>query len=205
MIELIQYGYLETPYLSEFPYLQPAAEQGLALQAEYQIGTEKVTALQFLGTIINDKPLGTQFAGLIENFEKPLAVQGTYAVVDENVVGLQASVINTQDKALAAQGQYVIEKENVAGFQFDAFITQDKVLGLQAESTSAERTEWNPEDYEKFYEAIKKFNNEQLANKKIAKFMGSHIDPNHVRYERQLYNKRIKLDTIDKQSNSVDE
>lgn len=135
MIELIQYGYLETPYLSEFPYLQPAAEQGLALQAEYQIGTEKVTALQFLGTIINDKPLGTQFAGLIENFEKPLAVQGTYAVVDENVVGLQASVINTQDKALAAQGQYVIEKENVAGFQFDAFITQDKVLGLQAEST----------------------------------------------------------------------
>jgi hypothetical protein len=135
VIELIQYGYLETPYLSEFPYLQPAAEQGLALQAEYQIGTEKVTALQFLGTIINDKPLGTQFASLIENFEKPLAVQGTYAVIDENVVGLQASVINTQDKALATQGQYVIEKENVAGLQFDAFITQDKVLGLQAEST----------------------------------------------------------------------
>ena len=135
MIELIQYGYLETPYLSEFPYLQPAAEQGLALQVEYQIGTEKVTALQFLGTIINDKPLGTQFAGLIENFEKPLAVQGTYAVIDENVVGLQASVINTQDKPLATQGQYAIEKENIAGLQFDARNTQDKVLGLQAEST----------------------------------------------------------------------
>jgi hypothetical protein len=135
VIELIQYGYLETPYLSEFPYLQPAAEQGLALQVEYQIGTEKVTALQFLGTIINDKPLGTQFAGLIENFEKPLAVQGTYAVIDENVVGLQASVINTQDKPLATQGQYAIEKENIAGLQFDARNTQDKVLGLQAEST----------------------------------------------------------------------
>lgn len=62
---------------------------------------------------------------------------------------------------------------------------------------SKERTEWNPEDYEKFYTAIKKYNHEQLANKKIAKFMGPHIDPNHVRYERQLYNKRMKLENLD--------
>ena len=68
---------------------------------------------------------------------------------------------------------------------------------------SKERTEWNPEDYEKFYVAMKKYNNEQLANKKIAKFMGPHIDPNHVRYERQLYNKRMKLENLDKTSNSV--
>lgn len=70
---------------------------------------------------------------------------------------------------------------------------------------SKERTEWNPEDYEKFYVALKKFNNEQLANKKIAKFMGPHIDPNHVRYERQLYNKRMKVENLDKISNSIDE
>ncbi|OMJ94054.1 hypothetical protein SteCoe_2824 [Stentor coeruleus] len=70
---------------------------------------------------------------------------------------------------------------------------------------SKERTEWNPEDYEKFYAAMKIYNNEQLANKKIAKFMGPHIDPNHVRYERQLYNKRMKVENLDKFSNSIDD
>ncbi|NBW82727.1 hypothetical protein EBR21_13330 [bacterium] len=131
MIELIQYGYLETPYLSEFPYLQPAAEQGLALQGQYQVGTEHTVALQFLSNPVKDKPIGTQFSGLIENSEKILALQGTYEVVDEGIAGFQASVFNTQDKALATQGQYAIEKENPVGLQFDAFITQDKALGFQ--------------------------------------------------------------------------
>lgn len=133
MISLIEYGYLETPYLSEFPYLQPAAEQGLALQGQYQVGTEHAVALQFIGNITKDKPIAAQFSGLIENFEKTLAVQGTYAVLEEGVVGFQASVINSQDKPLATQGQYVIEKDNIAGFQFDARISQDEVLGLQTE------------------------------------------------------------------------
>lgn len=95
--------------------------------------------------------------------------------------------------------------ERVCGKLTEIFESPEEKLKRSYKYFSAERTEWNPEDYEKFYEAIKKFNNEQLANKKIAKFMGPHIDPNHVRYERQLYNKRIKLDTIDKQSNSLDE
>ena len=133
MIELIQYGYLETPYLSEFPYLQPAAEQGLALQTEYRLGTEHPVALQFLGTLTKDKPIGTQFSGLIENFEKSLGLQTTYDIGVDHVVALQTQVINTQDKPLATQSQYVIEKENIAGLQFDAFITKDKVLGLETE------------------------------------------------------------------------
>ncbi len=57
---------------------------------------------------------------------------------------------------------------------------------------SDDRPEWTEQDYSKFYEALKIFNNESLANKKIAKFMGKHIDPNHVRFERQLYNKKLK-------------
>lgn len=95
--------------------------------------------------------------------------------------------------------------EKVAKNILDTYDSPEERLKRSYKYFSKERTEWNPEDYEKFYLAIKKYNSEQLANKKIAKFMGPHIDPNHVRYERQLYNKRMKLETIDKISNSVDD
>jgi hypothetical protein len=131
VIELIQYGYLETPYLSEFPYLQPAAEQGLALQTEFRLEKDKSIALQFLGEITKDKPIATQFSGLIEGSEKALAIQGTYDIASEHLFATQFDVVNTQDKSLAAQVEYVIEKENTVGLQFDGFITQDNVLGLQ--------------------------------------------------------------------------
>lgn len=131
MIQLIQYGYLETPYLSEFPYLQPAAEQGLALQGEYQIGKEHDVAVQFLGNLTKDKPIGTQFLGQMDNKERTLALQGEFAVIEENLVGLQTSVINTQDKALAAQTTFAIQDEHDFGVQFDARQTQDKALGAQ--------------------------------------------------------------------------
>lgn len=132
MIELIQYGYLETPYLSEFPYLQPAAEQGLAMQTQFAVIDEHSIALQFLGNLTKDKPIGTQFDGLIEGFEKSLGLQTTLDIADENDFGLQASVINTQDKVLAAQTTFTIESENDFGVQFDARQTQDKSIGVQA-------------------------------------------------------------------------
>jgi hypothetical protein len=132
MIELIQYGYLETPYLSEFPYLQPAAEQGLAMQTQFAVIDEHSIALQFLGNLTKDKPIGTQFDGLIEGFEKSLGLQTTLDIADENDFGLQASVINTQDKVLSAQTTFTIESENDFGVQFDARQTQDKSIGVQA-------------------------------------------------------------------------
>ena len=132
MIELIQYGYLETPYLSEFPYLQPAAEQGLAMQTQFAVIDEHSIALQFLGNLTKDKPIGTQFDGLIEGFEKSLGLQTTFDIADENDFGLQASVINTQDKVLSAQTAFTIESENDFGVQFDARQTQDKSIGVQA-------------------------------------------------------------------------
>lgn len=55
-----------------------------------------------------------------------------------------------------------------------------------------ERPQWTKEDYKKFEEAMDLYNNDQLANKKIAKFMGRHIDANHVRYERAKRNKARK-------------
>ena len=36
---------------------------------------------------------------------------------------------------------------------------------------------WSDEDYKKFYEAVELFKESQLSNKKIAKYMGDHIDP----------------------------
>jgi hypothetical protein len=95
--------------------------------------------------------------------------------------------------------------DKLASKVLEIFESPEEKLKRSYKYFSSERTEWNPEDYEKFYVALKKYNSEQLANKKIAKFMGPHIDPNHVRYERQLYNKRMKLESLDKFSNSVDD
>lgn len=131
MIQLIQYGYLETPYLSEFPYLQPAAEDGLAMQGEYQIGNEHEVALQFLGNLTKDKPVGAQFLGQMDNKERALALQGEFAVIDEHALAFQTSVINTQDDVTALQTTFAITDEHSVGFQFDARNTQDKALGAQ--------------------------------------------------------------------------
>lgn len=132
MIQLIQYGYLETPYLSEFPYLVPANEQGLAAQTEFQIGTEHTVGLQFLGDIGVDKPVGTQFSGLIENFERTLGLQSEFGIVGEHAVGLQTQGFINTERSLAVQTEFVIEKENVVGTQFLGFITKDDPLGLQS-------------------------------------------------------------------------
>ena len=59
-----------------------------------------------------------------------------------------------------------------------------------------ERLQWTKEDYAKFEEAMDLYNSDQLANKKIAKFMGRHIDANHVRYERAKRNKARKQASV---------
>jgi hypothetical protein len=130
--------------------------------------------------------------------------------VDQQLVSELECYVWNQGKAPGLFSDMMFYKqddniERVCGKLNEIFESPEEKLKRSYKYFSSERTEWNPEDYEKFYEAIKKFNNEQLANKKIAKFMGPHIDPNHVRYERQLYNKRIKLETEDKQSNSLEE
>lgn len=54
---------------------------------------------------------------------------------------------------------------------------------------------WTNEDFTKFDEAFEKFNKHQLANIKIAKYMGPHIEPNHVKLYRSkiLKEKRQKI------------
>lgn len=68
---------------------------------------------------------------------------------------------------------------------------------------SNERTPWSKDDFEKFYEGLELYNSEQLANKKIARHMGNHIDPNHVRYERQQFNQLKKRKTSESYSETT--
>lgn len=131
MIELIQYGYLETPYLSEFPYLQPAAEQGLALQSQLQIGTEHDFGVQFLANLTKDKPIGTQFEGLIDGFERSLGLQSELAIIAEHSVGTQFEGFLNKDKTLAVQTEFAIQDENTVAVQFDVVNTQENDFGLQ--------------------------------------------------------------------------
>jgi hypothetical protein len=131
VIQLIQYGYLETPYLSEFPYLGPAAEQGLAFQTEFAIRSEHELGAQFLGDITKDKAIATQFEGLIENFEQARGFQTEFSVGVDHPFGLQASVFNTQDSELGIQSALTVISEHSAGVQFSAFINKDKVLSFQ--------------------------------------------------------------------------
>ena len=60
---------------------------------------------------------------------------------------------------------------------------------------SKEKTPWTEKDYKKFQDAMELFDDQALANKKIAQYMGSHIDSNHVRYERQKYKKKVKCES----------
>lgn len=131
MIPLIEYGYLETPYLSEFPYLQPAAEQGLAVQGEYQIGTEHDVGVQFLGNLTKEKLTATQFLGQMDNKERALAFQSTFDIADEHPVGIQAEQFINTEKAFAIQTEFAIQDENDFGLQFENVLNKDKSVGLQ--------------------------------------------------------------------------
>ena len=55
---------------------------------------------------------------------------------------------------------------------------------------SGDKIPWNSEDYAKFEEALQVFKNSPMANRKIAKYMGKHIHPNHVRYAKKEMRKK---------------
>ncbi|CDW88250.1 UNKNOWN [Stylonychia lemnae] len=48
---------------------------------------------------------------------------------------------------------------------------------------------WSEQDYKRFLEAVDLFKDSQLGNKKIAKYMGDHIDPIQIRHEKTKYQK----------------
>jgi hypothetical protein len=161
VVSLAQYGYLETPYLSEFPYLQPASEVGFGMQFASQINIEKAKAFQVQG-VINDEvekglqsefvifaenDVGFQFLSLID-FEKAKAFQAQAVIDDESIKGIEAqlrifkelnpgfeflSFINA-DKIKGAQLLATIDKSVTQGIQFRAIINDENVNGFQFQS-----------------------------------------------------------------------
>ena len=51
---------------------------------------------------------------------------------------------------------------------------------------------WTETDYKKFHEGLEKFKTHQLANRKIATYMGTHIQTSHVKYYRSKILKQEK-------------
>lgn len=51
---------------------------------------------------------------------------------------------------------------------------------------------WTTKDYQQFLERLKEYINYPTNNKKIASYMGSHIEPNHVKYIKGIYLSNIK-------------
>ena len=46
---------------------------------------------------------------------------------------------------------------------------------------------WTDQDYQRFYAAVELFKESQQCNKKIAKYMGPHIDFNRIKLEKTRY------------------
>lgn len=57
---------------------------------------------------------------------------------------------------------------------------------------SEERGEWTENIYRKFLEGLLKFYDNSINNKKIAKFIGSSISANHVKFVKGKYLRRLK-------------
>jgi len=56
---------------------------------------------------------------------------------------------------------------------------------------------WTEKDFKKFYEGLEKYKSHQLANRKIATYMGPHIQSSHVKF----YRGRILKQEKDKRKN----
>lgn len=134
MIDLIEYGYLETPYLSEFPYLVGATEQGLAAQTTFAIIDEHEIALQTKFQIVAEKPNAFQFEGHIEGFERFLAGQTQFRIDTEKAIAAQFQGQIDSEQSFAAQSLLSVITEQVKGSQFEAKITKEHSAGVQANS-----------------------------------------------------------------------
>jgi hypothetical protein len=85
---------------------------------------------------------------------------------------------------------YEIEKEYINNYYEHHSIKNERIYKIENMAL-----EWSEEDYKRFNEGFKKFRNHQLSNNKIAKYMGSHVEVNHVRYYKNkiLIEERKKM------------
>jgi hypothetical protein len=66
----------------------------------------------------------------------------------------------------------------------DGYYENQETKSKRVYKTENAGLNWTKEDIEKFNEGMKRFGHMQLANIKIAKFMGTHIEPSHVKLFR---------------------
>ena len=144
-ITITEFGYLETPYLSEFPYLNPAREDALGIQFDVTSYVEKRKGIQlqqkiieaalrgteFEGFITQPKLLPTQFEGVVTK-EKTKAVQHEQEIIFDGKIGLQwLGLIEDKVKQIAAQHLQNITKENILAWQMNIGQTQEKTLATE--------------------------------------------------------------------------
>ena len=108
-----------------------------------------------------------QFLYLNENFEKNT----------ENVMGSFSS----------------IEKINEALQTYDDILNSPTMKKKRAyKFHSEDRGEWNETIYKKFLEGLSKYYDNSINNKKIAKYIGSGISANHVKFVKGRYLRKLK-------------
>lgn len=144
-ITIAEYGYLETPYLSEFPYLNPAREDALALQFDVSSFVERKIGVQLQQKIISDvlkgsqfqafntqpRPFGAQFESFLAA-QKQVPSQFESKIEFDGVIGCQWQAITRDvEKKLGLQYEQIITKESVAALQLTSVTTQEQTLGLQ--------------------------------------------------------------------------
>ena len=94
-----------------------------------------------------------------------------------NCIGVQSSAAHIEE-AMKDYKEYINSEETKKKREYMYY--------------SEEKPQWTPEDYEKFEQALEIYKDTPCANKRIAKYMGDHIHPNHVRYERKEMRKKHK-------------
>lgn len=142
---ITEYGYLETPYASEFPYLQPAREDILALQFDVSSYVEKKKGLQLEQKIIEDALSGTQFLGAITQSrslalqsvanitkEKLAAIQTEQEIIFDEKIGVQwQGLIENKIKTIALQHKQIFNDLSIKAWQMNVGQTQERSLAVQ--------------------------------------------------------------------------
>lgn len=136
-ITINEFGYLETPYLSEFPYLQPAREDALGIQFNAVSFVENLKAIQTKSEIIFDGKIGLQWQGFIQNKVKNLAQQHEQKIEAMDLVAWQTNVLNTQNETLATQWVNKFYTDKNFAIQFFAELSTPKDVSVQFEGLNS--------------------------------------------------------------------
>jgi hypothetical protein len=158
-----EFGYLETPYLSEFPYLNPSREDAFGLQFDVTSYVDKLTGIQIEQKIIAQSLAGIQFNSFITQ-PRLLGLQHEAVHYDQYVLGLQHEQIIEFDGPIGLQFLSLTEDvERKLGIQYEQIIAETNVLGWQMLSATTQPRSLATQWIQRFY-FDKMFGVQFLAN-----------------------------------------